>query len=272
MKLKNPKSALPTALTDRVTGLVKSLTPKPGRPKSKWLMIVRETDLVFVSWPVPAATLRPLVAAGLEIDTFDGMAWITVEMLKVSLVRWRGLPPSPVPVQGPEMNVRTYVRFKDEPGIHFLSLDCPGLIGSALSRVLFKLPFHQATVAITLNGDNYHAESIRSTKGANPPAFAFSGRLQGDISPVADGTLDGFLLNQSVLFASGPKGDLHRGEVGHRRRVVQRMKGIVEINTLVGSLGIELPPTDPIVHYTAGDDALSWPVVCVKKADSGRRR
>jgi uncharacterized protein YqjF (DUF2071 family) len=36
----------------------------------------RWRDLLFLHWPISAAVLRPLIPAGLEIDTYDGVAYI----------------------------------------------------------------------------------------------------------------------------------------------------------------------------------------------------
>ena len=44
-----------------------------GQP---WVMRMRWLDLLFAHWPVPVEALRPLVPAGLDIETFDGSAWI----------------------------------------------------------------------------------------------------------------------------------------------------------------------------------------------------
>jgi uncharacterized protein YqjF (DUF2071 family) len=101
----------------------------------KWLLIVRESHLAFASWPADLSELRPLVPAALELDTFDGRPWVTVEMLQCFLVRVRGLPAPPL-IAMPQMNVRTYVRCQGERGIYFLSADWPGLFGTATTTTL----------------------------------------------------------------------------------------------------------------------------------------
>jgi uncharacterized protein len=224
-------------------------------------MIVRERDLVFASWPAELSQLRPLVAASLELDLFDGQPWITVEMLRSSVVRLAGLPPIPV-IAVPQVNVRTYVRLAGERGIYFLSMDYPGIFGSALARAVSRLPLRQSAVSVTLNGDNYHAESLRVVQQPDPPRFAFSGRLIGSPGgPFTEG-LDAFLLNQTTLFAARV-GVLYRGVVDHRPHVVRPIEGVVEINTLVPSLGLTLPGVPPRLQYSAGDDSRAWSFVRV---------
>ncbi|MCC6807547.1 MAG: DUF2071 domain-containing protein [Deltaproteobacteria bacterium] len=47
-------------------------------------------DLAFLHWRVPEAALRPLVPSALEIDTFDGSAWIGLVLFTMPRVRIRG--------------------------------------------------------------------------------------------------------------------------------------------------------------------------------------
>jgi Uncharacterized conserved protein len=74
--------------------------------------------LLFMHWRIDADLLRPLIPAGLEIDTFDGSAWIAI----VPFTMWdiRAFPPYVPPVPGlnamHELNVRTYVHLKWNPG------------------------------------------------------------------------------------------------------------------------------------------------------------
>ena len=245
---------------DRLKPLFDGLTHPPSADPNKWLMIEHESSLIFASWPVPAEQLRSLVPSALDIDTFQGTAWVTIEALQSSAVRFRELPIPATPLDGIETNVRTYVRYQGQRGILFLSLDCPGFLGSTMSQVLFKLPFHEADATLTLDGDNYHIESIRIEKSAAPPQFALSGRLTGDPAIVAAGSLDDFLLNLTCLFAVTPDGDLYRGEVAHRPRVIQSIDAVIPTNTLVAAAGLTLPNQPPIVRYSPGDDSLAWPL------------
>ena len=80
-------------------------------------------DLFFAHWEVPLRKLRELVPRGLEIDTFEGRAWIGVVPFRMSGVRLRGTPALPGLSAFPELNVRTYVQAEGKPGVWFFSLD-----------------------------------------------------------------------------------------------------------------------------------------------------
>ena len=80
-------------------------------------------ELTFVHWSYPPAVVQRLLPPGLEVETFDGRAWVGLVpfILRVGLP---GVAPIPWVCEFAETNVRTYVRSADgERGIWFFSLD-----------------------------------------------------------------------------------------------------------------------------------------------------
>jgi uncharacterized protein YqjF (DUF2071 family) len=61
-------------------------------------MAQRWNDLLFMHWPVPVQQMRALVPDSLELDLFDGSAWLSVTPFYLSHLRARGSPPVPVRV------------------------------------------------------------------------------------------------------------------------------------------------------------------------------
>ena len=92
------------------------------RPQRTWVMAQTWHDLLFAHWPVPAVELARVVPAPLELDLWDGVAWIGVVPFRMDRIRPRGLFPLPKLSATPEINVRTYVTFGGKRGVYFLSL------------------------------------------------------------------------------------------------------------------------------------------------------
>jgi uncharacterized protein YqjF (DUF2071 family) len=237
-------------------------------PDNTWLMIVRESDLLFASWPMPPDDIRSLIPPMLDVDTFDGSAWITIETLRLDTIRFRHLPSLPRPIQGVEVNLRTYVRFGETRGVYFLSLDCPGAIANALNRIVFNLPFRTAEVRLSVNGDNYHVESLRLERAGPAVRFAASARIIGSPKPVDPGSIDEFLLTQTTLFGIDGRGRLFRGDVAHRPRIIQPVDGTIETDSLTATVGVTLPNSPPLLRYSPGDDSLAWPFKRVEQPSS----
>jgi len=224
-----------------------------------WLAIVRESNLLFTTWRIDPAVLRPLLPPQIELDLYDGYAWLTIESLDSATPKFRLLPPPTTPKEGIQVNVRTYVTCAGEPGIFVFSSDCPGGLATPIRRALMLMQFYTSTARLTLNGDNYHVESFR-TEGDSQAQWAASGRICGPPMQPAAGSIGAFLMTRSILFAVDRRsGTIYRCELAHRPRVVQPIDVVIEANTLLSALGIELPADPPLFHFSQGDDALAWP-------------
>src|SRR5579871_2268047 len=109
----------------------------PPRP---WAMAMRWHDLAFLHWPVPAQTIRPLIPPALDVDSYDGKAWIGVVPFRMTGVRPRFVPSLPGLSAFPEINVRTYVTTGGKPGVWFFSLDAAHRLAVWTARRTFHLP------------------------------------------------------------------------------------------------------------------------------------
>src|SRR5262245_31237167 len=92
----------------------------PTRP---WIMTQSWHDLLFAHWTVDVEMLRRSVPDAFDVDLFDGHAWLGIVPFFMTNVAPRGVPPVPWLSEFAELNVRTYVRVGDRPGIYFSSLD-----------------------------------------------------------------------------------------------------------------------------------------------------
>jgi uncharacterized protein len=89
---------------------VASYPDLPPDPVARPWVVQRWEHLAFLHWPYPADRLQALLPFGLEVDTFDGMAWVALVPFRMVGVRPPFLPAPPWLTTFPETNVRTYVR------------------------------------------------------------------------------------------------------------------------------------------------------------------
>src|SRR5947207_5168170 len=91
-------------LVGRVHPAVAQLGHRPWPlPAAEWTWRQAWRDLLFAHWPVPAEALRPLVPPALEVETFDGTAWIGVVPFRMTGVMRRPLPDVPGVSAFPEL-------------------------------------------------------------------------------------------------------------------------------------------------------------------------
>src|SRR5215212_11794563 len=123
------------------------------RPPGPWVLVQTWHDLLFLHWPVAPEILQPHLPPGLTLDTRDGLAWIAVLPFWMSGIRLRGCPPMPCTSSFPEINVRTYVHDAERPAVYFMSLDADNLLGTAIARATYHLPYSHSRITLTQDGD-----------------------------------------------------------------------------------------------------------------------
>src|SRR5437879_11235215 len=69
------------------------------------------------------------------------MAWVSAVAFHMARVRPRGLPPLPPVSDFLELNLRTYVRLDDKPGVFFLSIHASKRLAVRVARWFSPLPY-----------------------------------------------------------------------------------------------------------------------------------
>ncbi len=229
-------------------------------PARSWSIFMRWHQLLFMHWPVPAAVLRPLVPAPLQLDTFDGQAWVGVVPFRMSGIRKRFLPPIPGTAAFPELNVRTYVTAGGKPGVWFFSLDAANRLAVRAARWSFGLPYFDARMRCgndTERADGVDYSSTRTHRGAPPAEFAARYCPAGPVIRSSPGTVEHFLTERYCLYAE--RGEtLFRGDIAHAPWPLQPAEAQIKRNRMVESIGLALPNAGPLLHYAERLDVIAW--------------
>jgi uncharacterized protein YqjF (DUF2071 family) len=229
--------------------------PLPGGP---WVMAQSWHDLLFAHWPVDARKLRAPVPESLEIDQFEGQAWLAVVPFRMTGVRLRGTPAVPWLSSFPELNVRTYVKSSGKPGVWFFSLDAGNSLAVAIARAWFHLPYFRARMRCSERQSWIEYGSQRAHSGAAAAALQL---LYRPVSPTffpQPGTLAHFLTERYCLYTTDGQGRLIRGEIHHLPWRLQLAEAEFERNTMAESLDLALR-TQPLLHFARRQDVLVWP-------------
>jgi uncharacterized protein len=216
-------------------------------------------DLLFAHWRVDAALLRPHIPAALQIDAFEGQAWIAVVPFRMSGVRLRWTPALAWLSAFPEMNVRTYVSGESKPGVWFFSLDARNPAAVAIARAWFHLPYFRAQMNCEERDSWIHYRSERTHPRA--PVGTLEGRYQpaGEIFEPKPRTLEHFLTERYCLYAAGSRGQIYRGEIHHPPWRLQAAEAEFARNSMVEAAGLALPSHEPLLHFARRQDMVAWP-------------
>jgi len=229
------------------------------RPSGPAMGYQRWRSLLFLHWSVPVAALRPLVPRDLDLDLWDGQAYVGVVPFAMEGVRPAWCPER-LAFQFLETNVRTYVSHRGRPGVYFFSLEAASRIAVWTARLVWGLPYYQAAMSMTRNNERVSYATRRRGSGAS---HRVEYRIGDWLGPAAPGTLEFYLLERYLLFVAR-RGRLDCGQVHHSPYPAQRATVEQVHDELVAAAG--LPPVDRLpdwVHYAAGVDVEIFPLQVV---------
>ncbi len=229
--------------------------PMPARP---WVMTQTWHHLLFAHWPVPHDVLRPLVPLPFELDLFEGRAWVGIVPFYMTNVAPRFVPTLPWVSEFPELNVRTYVRMGERPGIYFFSLDAGSALAVHTARTLLNLPYYSASMAVTPRADGISYESRRDST-SRPAEFLARYAPDGDVFSAAPESLEYFLTERYCLYHLTRRGRPYRLDIHHPPWRLQPARAELMRNTMGEINGIPLPSAAPLLHFARRQDMVAWP-------------
>jgi uncharacterized protein YqjF (DUF2071 family) len=226
-------------------------------PKSAWIMRQEWHDLLFAHWRLSAEMIRPLIPAQLDLDLWEGFAYLGVVPFVIRNLHPRSVPSLPIVSHFPEINVRTYVSYQGIPGVWFFSLDAGNLSAVLGARFLYALPYFHAKFRVESTKDEVAYKSRRLQR-PKPADFQAQYRPTSELlpwSPPAH-SLDRFITERYCLYAiSG--GHVYRTHVHHLPWPLQNASAEISHNTMTGPLQFDLTGA-PLLHFSRFNDVLVW--------------
>ncbi len=209
-------------------------------------------ELTFLHWPYEPSDVRSLVPPALELDLYDGAAWIgLVPFIVADLTLPRG-PALPWASTFPETNVRTYVVDRHgRRGVWFFSLDAARLHAVVGARAAYALPYFWARMKVRREGNSV----IYSSRRLLWPA-ARSDIVINTGDPIRDPTeLEVFLTARFRLYATRfgmpLKADVEHPPWPLQRATVERLE-----QDLIQAAGLPPPAGEPLAHFSRNLDVM----------------
>lgn len=219
----------------------------------RWTMTQVWEDVLFAHWSFPVEVVRKLVPEQLQIDTFDGKAWIGVVLFRMNGFKLRFVP-FRYPFSFPEINLRTYVKVNEEPAIFFITLDAADPLVVSVAKRWYRLPYFRARMSFNKQDETFTFHSER--KSVVGPVM-----IGGEFYPVSErfapevGSIDHWLTERYVYFNKAANNDIYWGEVYHEPWRVQKVRGEMRVNTLLHPYHIDLSEKPHLLHYSRGVEA-----------------
>jgi uncharacterized protein len=225
--------------------------PPPPEP---WVLRMCWEDLLFAHWQVDASVLRARLPPGLTLDLYRGEAWLGVVPFVMSNTGPRGLPSLP---RFPELNVRTYVTCDGKPGVWFFSLDAASALTVFGARTLLNLPYLNAKMRSTRDGEGIEYECRRSDDRAPQARFVARYGPTGPVATSSPGTLEYWFTERYRLYGSTRRGTLYACDIDHERWPLQPARAELRENTMAAPVGVTLS-SEPLLHFSRRQDVIAW--------------
>ncbi len=231
------------------------------RPERRSVMRQSWRDLLFLHWAFDPVWIRPLVPSSLELDLYEGMAYVGLVPFTMKGVRPVGLPAATGLSNFHETNVRTYVHFAGrDPGVWFFSLDAANTIAVRLARAFFHLPYHRAEMFLERADPDPAVQplsilyaGVRRWPAPLPASYLIRGQVTGPARAAVLGTLEHFLAERYLLY-SELQDRLYQGQVHHTPYPLQPARVLSLDEDLLAATGLQRPSTPPLAFFSAGVD------------------
>jgi uncharacterized protein YqjF (DUF2071 family) len=206
--------------------------------------------LLFLHWPVEAGVIRRIIPPTLDVDTYEGRAYVGLVLFTMTGIRPRCLPGVPYFSAFHEFNLRTYVRQGDTAAVWFVSLDAASAPAVRVARKRFLLPYHYAKMSMCREGNSVRYESERQWPQPLPAAVTAEADLGEPNSSAELGTLDHFLIERYRLVTQS-RGKMFSLQVEHGPYPLRSVSIAKVKQSLTAAMGIEVSG-EPIAHFSDG--------------------
>lgn len=225
---------------------------------SVYVMTQRWRNVLFIHWPIAPSELRPFIPSPLEIDTFQGNAWIGIVVFQMEGIHPFGFKHLSVTPSFPEINVRTYVIYHNEPGVYFLSLDVNDWASLHIAKRWYRLPYYQADVSIDEKEDGIHFDGIRKQD-----SFRIKGtyRPTGEIFYPEESSLTHFLIERYTLYSSNSRKNVYSANITHTPWPLQTAELSLHHHTLFSHFYWTPSEEKCLVHFSKGVDTRVFPIL-----------
>ncbi|MFF7840536.1 YqjF family protein [Streptomyces ossamyceticus] len=221
----------------------------------------------FVHWPFRPDQVQALLPEGLEVDTYEDTAWVSLTPFVMADVRTPGLPASArgLPTFA-ETNLRTYVRTPDgRDGLWFLSIEvgCPLMLAARA----FGAPYRLGRLRTSRDLTAVSYAGARWSGGASYRLVVRPGE------PIRPAERDVWLTSRWRAYTSR-FGRIWETPVEHEPWPLCEATVDAVEETLTTAAGLPAPGAEPLAHFSPGvrHVRLGRPRPCTAEVGRGGAR
>jgi uncharacterized protein YqjF (DUF2071 family) len=216
-------------------------------PSGNWKFYQEWNKAIFLHWEVDYDELRKYVPAALEIDLFEGKAWVSLIAFSMEKVRPRNLPYFPLVSNFDEVNIRTYIKSGKKTGVYFLSMECGSKLSCKVAKVMSGLPYRHSVISRT-------ECQYKSFNNEFKDHFEIDFKLGNEINIKTE--LDKWLTERYSL-CQDKNDSIDEYEIHHVEWPIKEIE-IVNLRVNYPRFQNLLSNVPDKIHYSEGVQAIAW--------------
>jgi uncharacterized protein len=234
------------------------LSAIPPHELARPAMLQAWRDLTFLHWSYSPGVVRELVPRELELDLWDGAAWVGLVPFAIEGLTHPSIPAIPWLSNFLETNVRTYVVDRQgRRGVWFFSLDAARLAAVIGARSAYALPYYWANLRLDREGAEVRYQGQR----VSPRSAAYDARI-GIGEPIADASEFELFLTARFRLYARRWGKLLLANVDHPPWPLRKARVLTLEQNLVRASGLPSPAGEALAHFAESVEVrVSWPEV-----------
>jgi uncharacterized protein YqjF (DUF2071 family) len=216
-------------------------------PTKGWKYYQEWNNALFLHWKVPFETLRKLVPQKLNVDTHDGVAYVSLVAFTMQKIRPRNLPAVKLISDFDEINIRTYIDNDNRKGVYFLNIEAGKQLSAFIAKTLSGLPYGKSTIQRTKG--NYKSNNIEKNFYVDTE-FEVKKRL------TEKSALDHWLTERYCLYFDKAE-TIYRYDIHHKEWEIKNVDiKRLNVNYKIGDINLTSRPD--LTHYSEGVNVLAW--------------
>ena len=224
---------------------------------NQWAMAQVWQNLLFANWPYSPDEVQKNLPKGLEVDTYNGEAWLSIVPFQLSFSPYP-LHSLPFSINFNELNLRTYVRSKGQLGVYFFCLDATDWFSVEVARKLFHLNYFNAQSQMVKTNNRFGFNSQRVDKRGNPAVFECEYEPTSEVFHSAPNSLESFLTDRYCFFSEDRQGQIHQANIYHNPWPLQQAMVKIQSNKLFQAHGFNQPTTEPLCLFSEKISVVNW--------------
>lgn len=221
-------------------------------PIGKWKYYQKWNNALFLHWEIPIEILQNLVPKTLNIDTYDGKAYVSLVAFTMEKIRPRNLPSIQFISDFDEINIRTYIEKDGKKGVYFLNIEGGKSLSVFIAKKLSGLPYEKSE--IKRSNQSYHSKN--DLKNLN---FESEYSIKSTISDKSE--LDIWLTERYCLYLK-KENEVYRYDIHHKEWEIKAVEiSHLNLDYNLGELVINYPPE--LAHFSHGVKVMAWKKVKV---------